>query len=142
MDPDIKSPVAVANGGSSPSDPSPTLTIPLTEPSGDIAAFQQSCSINDKNLDEVKYRRKTTKGKVDSADIRKHLSLADEPQINHITCNQTQEYFAVATNIGFEIIQNDSSSDRLKKKCQNLGESVELIEMMYKTNIIVLVFSR
>jgi hypothetical protein len=29
----------------------------------------------------------------------------------------------------------------LKKKSQNLGESVELIEMMYKTNIIVLVYA-
>jgi len=31
--------------------------------------------------------------------------------------------------------------EKLKKKSQFLGESVELIEMMYKTNIIVLVFS-
>lgn len=48
----------------------------------------------------------------------------------------------MATNIGFEIIQNDAGSDKLKKKSQNLGESVSLIEMMYKTNIIVLVFTK
>ena len=48
----------------------------------------------------------------------------------------------MATDIGFEIIQNDSSSEKLKKKSQRLPESVELIEMMYKTNIIVLVFSK
>ena len=47
----------------------------------------------------------------------------------------------MATTIGFEIIQNDSASDKLKKKSQYLGESVELIEMMYKTNIIVLVMT-
>ncbi len=48
----------------------------------------------------------------------------------------------MATSIGFEIIQNDSSSEKLKKKCQILNDSVELIEMMYKTNIIVLVLSK
>jgi len=47
----------------------------------------------------------------------------------------------VATTSGFEIIQNDSSSDKIKKKLQNLGQSVELIEMMYKTNFIVIVLS-
>lgn len=47
----------------------------------------------------------------------------------------------MATTNGFEIIQNDSSSDRIKKKLQNLGQSVELIEMMYKTNFIVLVLA-
>jgi len=47
----------------------------------------------------------------------------------------------VATTQGFEIIQNDCSSDKIKKKLQNLGESVELIEMMYRTNFIVLVLS-
>jgi hypothetical protein len=46
----------------------------------------------------------------------------------------------VATNIGFEIVQNDSSSMKLKKKSQLIQEGpVALIEMMYKTNIIVLV---
>lgn len=45
----------------------------------------------------------------------------------------------MATTQGFEIIQNDSSSNKLKKKIQTLNESVELIEMMYKTNFIVLV---
>lgn len=46
----------------------------------------------------------------------------------------------MATNIGFEIVQNDSSSMKLKKKSQLIQEGpVALIEMMYKTNIIVLV---
>lgn len=67
------------------------------------------------------------------------FNLAADQQVNHIACNQTQEYFAVATNIGFEIVQNDSSSSKLKKKSQVIGENVMLIEMMYKTNIIVLV---
>lgn len=47
----------------------------------------------------------------------------------------------MGTKTGFEIIQNNSSSDKLLKKIQNLGESVEIIEMMYKTNFIVLVMS-
>lgn len=58
-----------------------------------------------------------------------------------ISSNQSQEYFSVATTQGFEIIQNDSSNSKLKKKIQTLSESVELIEMMYKTNFIVLVLS-
>lgn len=58
-----------------------------------------------------------------------------------ISANQTQDYFAVATQTGFEIIQNDSSFEKIKKKVQNLNESVEIIEMMYKTNFIVLVLS-
>ena len=78
---------------------------------------------------------------MESADIKVRFNLASDQPINHIACNQTQEYFAVATNIGFEIVQNDSSSTRLKKKSQVLNESVCLIEMMYKTNIIVLVLA-
>ena len=65
----------------------------------------------------------------------------DAPLVRMISSNQSQEYFAVATAQGFEIIPNDSSSDKLKKKLQNLNESVEIIEMMYKTNFIVLVLS-
>ena len=72
--------------------------------------------LSDKPFD-IRIRKKTSKGKVDVTDIKKSVNFANDPSINHITCNQTQEYFAVATNIGFEIIQNDSSSDRLKKKC-------------------------
>ena len=60
--------------------------------------------------------KKTSNGKVDSSDVKKNFNMQDEPTINHITYNQSQEYFAVATNIGFEIIQNDSSTERLKKK--------------------------
>ena len=55
-------------------------------------------------LDEGKVKRKTNKGKVESSDIRRQVENLSEPKINHITCNQTQEYFAVATEIGFEII--------------------------------------
>ncbi len=66
---------------------------------------------------------------------------SDAPFVRTITTNQSQEFFAVATTQGFEIIQNDCSSDKIKKKLQNLGESVELIEMMYRTNFIVLVLS-
>ena len=40
----------------------------------------------------------------------------DAPPIKSISSNQSQEYFAVATQQGFEIIQNDSSSDKIKKK--------------------------
>ena len=65
----------------------------------------------------------------------------DAAAVRSISSNQSQEYFAVATQTGFEIIQNDSSSDKIKKKIQNLNESVEIIEMMYKTNFIVLVLS-
>jgi hypothetical protein len=65
----------------------------------------------------------------------------DAPPVRFISTNQSQEFFAVATTQGFEIIQNDCSSDKIKKKLQNLGESVELIEMMYRTNFIVLVLS-
>jgi hypothetical protein len=54
---------------------------------------------------------------VESVDIKEKFKLPDgDKPINHITCNQTQEYFAVATNVGFEIVQNDSSSMKLKKK--------------------------
>ena len=60
--------------------------------------------------------RKTKKGAVESADVKAKFNLAADQQINHIACNQNQEYFAVATNIGFEIVQNDASSQRLKKK--------------------------
>jgi hypothetical protein len=36
--------------------------------------------------------------------------------VNSINPNQTQEYFAIATEVGFEILQNDSGSLRIKKK--------------------------
>ena len=62
-----------------------------------------------------------------------------EGLIHCISSNQTQEYFTIATDRGFEIIQNDSGSAKLKKKVQ-LCKAVSLVEMMYKTNIIVLVF--
>lgn len=68
------------------------------------------------SMDENKVKRKTVKGEIDSTDLKRQINTEIHPQINHITCNQTQEYFAVATSRGFEIIQNDSSSDKLKKK--------------------------
>ncbi len=67
--------------------------------------------------EDNRVRKRTNKGKVDVTEFKRTLNFSNDPTINHIACNQTQEYFAVATNIGFEIIQNDSSSDRLKKKC-------------------------
>lgn len=46
----------------------------------------------------------------------------------------------MSTETGFEILQNDTSSARIKKKVQLLGKQVAIVEMMYKTNIIVLVY--
>lgn len=86
----------------------------------------------------------TSKGLVDIAQVQaiaQRTIPSDAPLVKMISSNQSQEYFAVATTQGFEIIQNDSSSNKLKKKIQILNESVELIEMMYKTNFIVLVLS-
>ena len=57
-----------------------------------------------------------------------------------ISTNQSQEYFAIATDVGFEILQNDSGTTRLKKKVQDLNKDIALVEMMYKTNVIVLVY--
>jgi|LauGreDrversion4_2_1035121.scaffolds.fasta_scaffold302915_1 hypothetical protein len=48
--------------------------------------------------------RKTKKGLVESADVKAKFNLAEDKPVNHITCNQPQNRFAVATNIGFEII--------------------------------------
>jgi len=63
-----------------------------------------------------------------------------QPNVLSISANQSQEYFAIGTSTGFEILQNDSSNNRLKKKVQNLGREVAIVEMMYKTNVIVLVY--
>ena len=60
--------------------------------------------------------------------------------VNCVSSNQTQEYFAIATQNGFEILQNDSGSTKLKKKVQDLQKNIALVEMMYKTNVIVLVY--
>lgn len=67
--------------------------------------------------------------------------LKNAPHVKHISVNQTQTCTAVATTQGYEIIHNDNSEDFIKKKVVNLGESVELIEMMYNSNFIVLVLS-
>jgi hypothetical protein len=55
-------------------------------------------------MDDVKMVKKSNKGKIDISEFKRGLNLTTQPHINSITCNQTQEYFAVATNIGFEII--------------------------------------
>jgi len=62
--------------------------------------------------------------------------------VNSISSNQTQEYFAIATSSGFEILQNDSGGTRLKKKVQDLNKNIALVEMMYKTNVIILVYEK
>ena len=38
-------------------------------------------------------------------------------------------------------MENDSSKNRMRKKFQNLNESIEIIEMLYQTNFIILVLS-
>lgn len=50
------------------------------------------------------------------AQIASNQIPADAHRINTISSNQSQEYFSVATTQGFEIIQNDSSNQKLKKK--------------------------
>lgn len=67
---------------------------------------------------------------------------AGQPEVNGISSNQTQEYFAIATGTGFEILQNDSGSTRSKKKVQDLNTNIAIVEMMYKTNVIVLVYEQ
>ena len=75
--------------------------------------------------------------------MKENNSSPDAPAgVNGISHNQTQEYFAIATETGFEILQNDSGSSRLKKKVQELNKNIALVEMMYKTNVIVLVYEQ
>ena len=75
--------------------------------------------------------------------MKENNANPDPPAIvNGISHNQTQEYFAIATETGFEILQNDSGSSRLKKKVQELNKNIALVEMMYKTNVIVLVYEQ
>jgi Flp pilus assembly CpaF family ATPase len=50
--------------------------------------------------EEKKILLQAVKGKVPKHDIPK----ADGPKINHVSVNQTQEYFAIATEKGFEIV--------------------------------------
>ena len=81
------------------------------------------------------------KGKVSSEGIQKNT---EDSKVNYMSVSQTQKYFAVGTTSGFEIIQNDSnmSKKKLKKKTVNIGESISMIEMMYKSNFIALVFEK
>jgi WD repeat-containing protein 45 len=63
--------------------------------------------------------------------------------VNCLAVSQTQKYFAVGTSVGFEIIQNDSTMNMKKLKNRVvLNESVIMIEMMYKSNFIALVFEK
>lgn len=71
------------------------------------------------NLQTCGVKLKTTDGMVDINQVQQIASKQvayDAPLIKMISSNQSQEYFAVATTQGFEIIQNDSSSNKLKKK--------------------------
>ena len=61
----------------------------------------------------------TTNGLVNKEAVRQIMTeniAPDAPTVKMISSNQSQEYFAVATQTGFEIIQNDSSSDKIRKK--------------------------
>lgn len=79
-------------------------------------------------------------GKVSSEGITRN---ENDPVVNCLAVSQTQKYFAVGTSTGFEIIQNDSSiSPKKLKKNVILNESVVMIEMMYKSNFIALVFEK
>lgn len=105
-------------------------------------------------MDEQKYIVPTKDGVIDDEVVRRFRGerleeLKDRsgdrgteplPQINSITANQTQDYFVIATDVGFELIQNDSGNGKLRKKAQNLRKPVALAEMMYRSNIIALVF--
>ena len=78
------------------------------------------------------------KGKVSSEGVQKNKDAAT---VNYMSVSQTQKYFAVGTEIGFEIMQNDSNMSKgtLKKKTVTFNSSVAMIEMMYKSNFIALV---
>ena len=39
------------------------------------------------DLDEMKIKRKTNKGKVEVSDIKRTIDFSRDPTINHITCN-------------------------------------------------------
>ena len=61
----------------------------------------------------------TTNGLVNKEAVRQIMTeniAPDAPTVKMISSNQSQEYFTVATQTGFEIIQNDSSSDKIRKK--------------------------
>ena len=73
--------------------------------------------------------------------LRDPTLLKDAATVNYMSVSQTQKYFAVGTEIGFEIMQNDSNMSKgtLKKKTVTFNSSVAMIEMMYKSNFIALV---
>lgn len=111
--------------------------------------------INVLATNEERYTVKTKDGTVDQDAVNKYKEAHTEAQqaqnsgvpevqsqVNGISSNQTQEYFAIATSTGFEILQNDSGSTRSKKKVQDLNTNIAIVEMMYKTNVIVLVYEQ
>ena len=71
-----------------------------------------------------RFQVQTEKGLVNKEQVnvlKQQNFTLDAPAINYISANQSHEYFAVGTKTGFEIIQNNSASDKLLKKIQNLG---------------------
>jgi len=66
-----------------------------------------------------------------------------DPLVNWLALSQTQKYFAVGTNNGFEIVENNANTSVRKLKNRVvLNEAVIMIEMMYKSNFIALVFEK
>ena len=66
-----------------------------------------------------------------------------DPTVRWMSVSQTQKYFAVGTDSGFEIIQNDSTMSIKKlKKNYVFSQTVLMIEMMYKSNFIAIVFEK
>ena len=67
----------------------------------------------------------------------------EDPTVRCMSVSQTQKYFAVGTDSGFEIIQNDSTMS-IKKLKRNVvfNQPVLMIEMMYKSNFIAIVFEK
>jgi len=78
------------------------------------------------------------KGKVSSEGITKNET---DPEVMHLAVSQTHNYFAVGTSNGFAIIQNDGSKKQPSTHTVVLDEPVCMIEMMYRSNFIALVFA-
>ena len=60
-----------------------------------------------------------------------------------MSASQTQKYFVVGTDSGFEIIQNDSTMS-IKKLKKNVvfNQLVLIIKMVYKNNFIDIIFEK
>jgi hypothetical protein len=84
---------------------SPTYMSPENQPSASMPTNQV--------VEQRKTVFKTKEGTVPADEVKliaQQNIAADAHLIKMISSNQSQEYFAVATTQGFEIIQNDSSS--------------------------------